>query len=49
MLLFFICYFLWDIMQHPIKQKKFSLVWENDSSKQEEAVNEFYTMRNWQI
>lgn len=40
--------FLWDIMQHPIKQKAFSLVWENDSSKQEGVINEFYTMRNWQ-
>lgn len=35
-------------MEHPIKQKAFSLVWENDSSKQEGVINEFYTMRNWQ-
>lgn len=35
-------------MEHPIKQKAFSLTWKNNSSKEQGAINDFYTMRNWQ-
>ena len=36
-------------MQEPIKQKAFSLSWENDSTHQMKKVDDFHSMRNWQI